>query len=212
LEAESQSHLEEIIKQMAESNLQFQQHVQSSLQSITVQIEQLVSTFHQIEENKMSHDDVQPVALLKVMQCDTSLDETPSESIKTLFVSSDEHTNSSECMNEIIPQNSLKYDLDELYASLEVDKSFEIFSCECGVCDEISAAILGDDILMPTTTCAENQGNSTTLEFDNKNVDFIHNQPLSIAEKLLVEPPIKQCNKQLSFTICASLPPILFDS
>jgi hypothetical protein len=65
---------------------------------------------------------------------------------------------------------------------------------------------------MLTTTCAEIQANSTTLEFDNKNVDFIHNQPLSIAEKLLVEPPIKQCNKQLSFTICASLPPILFDS
>jgi hypothetical protein len=55
LEVESQSHLEEIIKQMAESNLQFQ-HVQSSLQSITVQVEQLVSTFHQIQQNKMSHD------------------------------------------------------------------------------------------------------------------------------------------------------------
>jgi hypothetical protein len=115
---------------------------------------------------------------------------------------SDEHTNSSECMNEIIPQNSLKCDLDDLYASLEVDKSFENFACECGICNvchEIGAAILGEDILIPTTTCTENQGNSTTLEFDTKNVDFSHKQPLSIAEKLLVEPPIKQCNMQLSF-------------
>jgi hypothetical protein len=88
----------------------------------------------------MFHDNVQPVALLEVMQCDTSLDETLGEPIKTLFVSSDEHTNSSECMNEIIPQNSLKSDLDELYASFEVDKSFEIFYCQCDVyniCHEI---------------------------------------------------------------------------
>ncbi|KAK2429302.1 hypothetical protein QL285_027752 [Trifolium repens] len=34
LEAQSQHHLEEIIKQMAESNLQFEQHDQSSLQSV----------------------------------------------------------------------------------------------------------------------------------------------------------------------------------
>ncbi|KAK2429300.1 hypothetical protein QL285_027750 [Trifolium repens] len=163
----------------------------------------------------MSHDSVQPIALLEVKQCDTSLDETPGEPIKTLFVSSDEHINSSECMKEITPQNSLKSDLDELYASLEVDKSFEIFACECGVCNichEISAAILGEDILIPTTTCAENQGNSTILEFDTKNVDFSHKQPLSIAGKLLVEHLIKSHNTQLSFTICASLPPILSDS
>ncbi|MCH85528.1 hypothetical protein A2U01_0006374 [Trifolium medium] len=83
------------------------------------------------------------------MQCD-SLDESPGESIKTVFVSSDEHKvrniNPSEFMKEITPQNFLKSDLDELYTSLEVDKSLEIFACECGVCNicrEISAAILG---------------------------------------------------------------------
>jgi hypothetical protein len=39
---------------------------------------------------------------------------------------SDEHTNSSECINEIIPQKTLKYDLDELYAFLEVDNLLKI--------------------------------------------------------------------------------------
>jgi hypothetical protein len=42
-------------------NLRFQ-HVQSSLQGIAVQVEQLVFTLHQIQENKMSRDDVQLVA------------------------------------------------------------------------------------------------------------------------------------------------------
>jgi hypothetical protein len=81
----------------------------------------------------------------------------------------------------------LKSDLDEIYTSLELDNSLEIFACECGVCNvchEINAAISGQDILMPPTTCAEIQANSTTLEFDTKSVDFSHNQPLSIAEKL----------------------------
>jgi hypothetical protein len=132
------------------------------------------------------------------MQCDTSLDKTPSEPIKTLFVSSVEHTisnkNSSECMEEIIPQNFSKSDLDELYASLDVDKYFEIFACECGVCNvchEISV-----------TTCAEIQANSTTLEFDTKNVDFTHKQPLPIAEKLLVETPIKQQHAVFFHNLC----------
>ncbi|MCI97633.1 hypothetical protein A2U01_0118934, partial [Trifolium medium] len=48
-----------------------------SLQVIKVQVEQTVSSVHQIQENKMLHDDVQPVALLEVMQCDTSFDESP---------------------------------------------------------------------------------------------------------------------------------------
>ncbi|MCI37732.1 hypothetical protein A2U01_0058958, partial [Trifolium medium] len=51
--------------------------MQSSLQSITVKVAQLVSTVHQIQENKMFHDDVQPVALLEVIQCDTCLDDSP---------------------------------------------------------------------------------------------------------------------------------------
>jgi hypothetical protein len=209
--ADTISYLEEAIKQMNENSLQ----MQSSLQSLAIQVEQIVSNVHQFQERKMLNDDVQPVALLEVMQCDTNLHENQGEPIKTLFVSSDEHTNPSECMKEIIPQNSLKYDLDELYASLEVDKSFQLFSCECGICNvchEISAAISGEYILMPPTTCAEIRGNSTTFEFDTKSVDFSHKQPLSIAEKLLVEPPIKQCNTQLSFTICAYLPPFSSDS
>ncbi|KAK2378057.1 hypothetical protein QL285_078659 [Trifolium repens] len=209
--ADTISYLEEAIKQMNENSLQ----MQSSLQSLAIQVEQIVSSVHQFQERKMLNDDVQPVALIEVMQCDTSLDETPGERIKTLFVSSDEHTNSSECMNEIIPQNSLKYDLDELYASLEVDKSFEIISCECGVCNvchELSATILGEDILMPTTTCAEIPTNSITLEVDTKSVDFSNKLPLSIAEKLLVEHLIMPRNMQLSLTICASRPPILSDS
>jgi thiamine phosphate synthase YjbQ (UPF0047 family) len=81
----------EINKQMAEDNLKFQQNFQSSVRDITVQIEQIVSTVHQIQENKMLHNDVHPTALLEVIQCDTCLDETPGEPIKTLFASSDEH-------------------------------------------------------------------------------------------------------------------------
>ncbi|MCI83164.1 hypothetical protein A2U01_0104439, partial [Trifolium medium] len=45
-----------------------------SLQDITVQVEQ---TVHQIQQNKVLHDDVQPVVQLDVIQCDTSLDESP---------------------------------------------------------------------------------------------------------------------------------------
>src|SRR4051812_43527960 len=183
-----------------------------------VQGEQIISSVHQIQENVMFHDDVQPVASL-LTRCDTSLDEFPGEPIKTMFVSYDElierNKNSSECMKEIMPQNLFKSDLDELYTSLEVDNSLEIFACECGVCNvclEISAAILGEDSLMPTTTCAEILANSTTLEFDTKNVDIFHKQPLSIAELFLVETLIKQNNMELSFTICASLPPILSNS
>ncbi|CAJ2642405.1 unnamed protein product [Trifolium pratense] len=193
-----------------------------SLQVMKVQpdhVEQIVSINHQIQENKMSHDNVQPVAPLEVMQCDTSLNDSPGEPIKTLFASSHEHKvnsmNSSECVKEITPQNALQSDLDELHTSLEVDKSFEIFSCECGVCNvclEINAAILGEDILMQTTTCAEIQTNSITLEVDTKNVDFSRKQLLPIAKKLLVEPRIKPRNMQSSFTIYASLPPILPDS
>ena len=118
-------------------------------------------------------------------------------------------------MEEITPQNSFEYDIDELHTSLEVDKSFEIFSCECGVCNaclEINAAILSEDILMPTTTCAEIQANTITLVVDSKNVDFSRKKPLTIEKKLLVEPLIKPRNMQLSFTICASLPPNLSDS
>jgi hypothetical protein len=218
--------LEEIIKQMAETNkqmeednLKFQLHMQFSLQFIKVQVEQIVSTVNQIQENKMLHDDVQPVALLEVIQCDTCLDETPGEPIQTLFSSSDEHKinnlNSSECMKEIPPQNFLQSEQHELYTSLEVNKSSETFACKCGVwnvCHEINAAILGEDISMPQTTCAEIQKNSIVVEFDNKSVDFSYNKPVSIADKLLVEPLIKPCNMQLSFTICASLPPILSDS
>jgi hypothetical protein len=159
LEADTQSNLKEIIKQMpennkqvAENNLQFQQHVQSSLQVIKVQIEQIVSNVRQIQENKMFHDDVKLVALLEVIQCDTSLEESPGEPIEIEFVSSIEHKirniSSSECMKEIIPENFLKSNIDELYVrtSLEVDKSFEIFDCQCGVCNvchEINASILG---------------------------------------------------------------------
>jgi hypothetical protein len=64
--------------------------------------------------------------------------------------------------------------LDELFTSLE------IFACKygvCNVCHEISAIILGEDILMSTTTCVEIQKNSITLEFDSKNVNFSHKQP-----------------------------------
>jgi hypothetical protein len=145
-----------------EDNSQFQQHMQS-LKFMKVQpdhVEQIVSIDHQIQENKMSHDNVQPVAPLAVMQCDTSLDDSPGEPIETLFSSSHEHKinniNSSECMKESTLQNFLQSDLDEL-TSLEVEKSSEIFVCECGVCNichEINAAILGEDILLPPTTCA----------------------------------------------------------
>ncbi|MCI52249.1 hypothetical protein A2U01_0073493, partial [Trifolium medium] len=48
-----------------------------SLQVIKVQAEPIVSSVPQIQENKMSHDDVKRVALLEVIQCDTSLDESP---------------------------------------------------------------------------------------------------------------------------------------
>ncbi|KAK2420531.1 hypothetical protein QL285_031246 [Trifolium repens] len=214
---EPQPSLEEMIKQMDEYNKQMDEWMQSSLQSLAVQVEQIVSNAHQIQE-KILHDDVQPVALLEVMQCD-SLDETPGEPIETMFVSSDEHKvsnkNSSEYMKAITPQNFLNSDLDELYTSLEVDKSLEIFACECGVCNicrEISAAILGEDILMPTTTCAEIPTNSITLEVDTKSVDVSRKQPFSIAKRLLVEPVIKPRNKHLSFTICAPLPHVLSDS
>jgi hypothetical protein len=114
-------------------------------------------------------------------------------------------------MKEIIPQNFLKSDLDELYTSLEIDQYSEVFAYECGVCNdcrEINAAILGEDILMPQTTCAEIQKNSTVVVFDNKSVDFSYNKPVSILEKLLMEPLIKPRNMHLSFTICASLPPV----
>jgi hypothetical protein len=56
--------------------LQFQQHLQSTLLVINVQVEQIVSIVHLIQENGMFHDDVQPVALLEVIQRDTSLDES----------------------------------------------------------------------------------------------------------------------------------------
>ncbi|KAK2398038.1 hypothetical protein QL285_059546 [Trifolium repens] len=223
--ADTLSYLEDIIKQMDENNRQMDENnkkiaeqMQSSLQSLAVQVEQIVSTVHQIQENKMLHDNVQPVALLEVMQCDISLDETPGEPIETILVSTDEHKtssiNSSECMEEITPQNFLKSHIDELYTSLGIDKSSEIFACECGVCNvchEINAATLGEDISMPTTICAEIQKNSILVEFDTTSVDVSRNQPLSIADKLLVEPLIKPCNMQLSFTICLSLPPILSD-
>ncbi|MCI37779.1 hypothetical protein A2U01_0059005, partial [Trifolium medium] len=48
-----------------------------SLQVIKVQAEQIVSTVHQIQENNTFHDDLQPVALLEVRQCDIILDESP---------------------------------------------------------------------------------------------------------------------------------------
>ncbi|KAK2439707.1 hypothetical protein QL285_011199 [Trifolium repens] len=204
---------------MDENHKQRDEQIQSSLQSLAVQVEQIVSTAHQLQEKKMFHDDVQPVALLEVMQCDTSLDETPGEPIETILVSIDEqkinNLNSIECMKEITPQNFLKSDLDELYTSLEVDKSLEIFPCECGVCNvccEINAAILGEDILMPTTTCAEIQENPIVVEFDTKHVDFNHRQSLPMAEKVFVEHLIKPRHLQLPFTICASLSPILSDS
>src|SRR3954469_1976154 len=226
LKADTQSYLEEIIKQMAENNkqmtennLQFQQQMQSMFPVKKVQGEQVISSVHQIQENVMFHDDVQPVASLELTRCDTSLDEISGEPIKTVFVSYDElivkNKHSSECMKQIMPQNFLKSDLDELYTSLEVDNSLEIVACECGVCNvclEISAAILCEDSLMPTTTCAEILANSTTLEFDKKNVDFCHKQPLSIAEFFLVETLIKPNNMVFSFTICASLPHILSES
>ncbi|KAK2452123.1 hypothetical protein QL285_011117 [Trifolium repens] len=77
LVVEPQLSLEELIKQMDENHKQRDEQIQSSLQSLAVQVEQIVSTAHQLQEKKMFHDDVQPVALLEVMQCDTSLDETP---------------------------------------------------------------------------------------------------------------------------------------
>ncbi|KAK2416476.1 hypothetical protein QL285_038870 [Trifolium repens] len=213
LVVEPQLSLEEMIKQMDENHKQRDEQIQSSLQSLAVQVKQIVSTAHQLQE-KMFHDDVQPVALLEVMQCDTSVDETPGEPIETILVSIDEHKisniNSCECMEEITPQNFLKSHIDDLYTSLGVDKSSEIFACECGVCNvccEINAAILGEDILMPTTTCAEIQENPIVVEFDTKHVDFNHKQPLPIA--VFVEHLIKPRNLQLPFAICASLPPIL---
>jgi hypothetical protein len=118
-------------------------------------------------------------------------------------------------MEEITPQNFLKSHIDELYTSLEVDKSSEIFACKCGVCNvchEINAAIVGEEILMSTTTCARIQKNSIVVEFDTKSVDVSRNQQLPIVEKLLVEPLIKPRNMQLSFIICASLPPVLSNS
>jgi hypothetical protein len=306
--AATRSYLEDCIKQMAEVNkqmieddLKFQQHMQS-LQVIKVQtnqVEQVVSIVHQIQENKMSRDDVQPVSLLEVTQCDTCLDDSPGKPIKIVFVSSNEHKvsdkNSSECVKEdlfdslmddecidefnadfpsitgfddnftcqnctnaeicsmcaefnddyvvtndtdtyntstnntntvanvdilagpsTIPQDStIQSDLDELNIAVGVDKSSEIFSCECGVCNaccEINAAISGEEILMPTTICAEIQGNSATLQFDTNDVDFSHNQAFSIVEKLLVEPLIKPRKLLWSFVICASIPPILYDT
>jgi hypothetical protein len=152
--ADTLSYLEDIIKQMNENNKrmdeynkQMDEQMQSSLQSLAVQVEQIVSTTHQFQEKKMFHDDVQHVALLEVMQCDTSLEETP--------------------------------------------------------------AIVGEEILMPTTTCARIQKNLIVVEFDTKSVDVSSNQQLPIVENLLVESLIKPRNMQLSFAICASLPPIL---
>ncbi|KAK2450134.1 hypothetical protein QL285_009269 [Trifolium repens] len=206
--ADTLSYLKDIIKQMNENNKrmdeynkQMDEQMQSSLQSLAVQVEQIVSTVHQFQEKKMFHDDVQPVALLEVIQCDTSLDETPGEPIETILVSIDEHKisniNSSECMEEITPHDFLKSHIDELYTSLEVDKSSEIFACKCGVCNvchEINAAIVGEEILKPTTTCARIQKNSIVVEFDTKSVDVSRNQQLPIVEKLLVEPLIKPRN------------------
>ncbi|KAK2422885.1 hypothetical protein QL285_033380 [Trifolium repens] len=219
LVVEPQLSLEEMIKQMDENHKQRDERIQSSLQSLAVQVEKIVSTAHQLQEKKMFHDDVKPVALLEVMQCDTSLDETPGEPTETILVSIDEHKisniNSSECMEEITPHNFLKSHIDELYTSLEVDKSSEIFSCNCGVCNvchDINAAIVGEEILMPTTTCARIQKNSIVVEFHTKSVDVSCNQQLPIVENLLVESLIKPRNMQLSFAICASLPPILFVS
>ncbi|CAJ2661899.1 unnamed protein product [Trifolium pratense] len=126
-------------------------------------------------------------------------------------------TNSTDTINtETGPQESkVQSDLDELYAALGIDQSAEIFSCECGICNvclEINAAILGEDILMLPTTCAQIQENSIAVDFDTKSVDLSYHRPFSIAKKLLVEPLIKPHNMQLFFTIYASLPPILSDS
>ncbi|KAK2449864.1 hypothetical protein QL285_009019 [Trifolium repens] len=147
LVVEPQLSLEEMIKQIDENHKQRDEQIQSSLQSLAVQVEKIVSTAHQLQEKKMFHDDVQPVALLEVMQCDTSLEETP--------------------------------------------------------------AIVGEEILMPTTTCARIQKKLIVVEFDTKSVDVSSNQQLPIVENLLVESLIKPRNMQLSFAICASLPPIL---
>ena len=223
LEVDPHSELKDIVEQMAVNNLQFQQDnlkfqqtTTASIKDLRAQVEQLVSTVHQIQENKMLHDNVQPIAPLEVISCDASLDETPGEPIEILFVSPDEHELSkkisSECMKEIIPKNSLKFDQDEFYTTLEIDKPLENFACECGVCDscrEINAAISGEGMLILTTTCAEIKENSINVECETRKVDFIHEQPFSIEHKLLVEPLIKTYNMQLSFNNCASPPPNL---
>ncbi|XP_058777081.1 uncharacterized protein LOC131651432, partial [Vicia villosa] len=49
----------------------------SSISVKKVQGEQIISGVHQIQENVMFHDDVQPVASLELTRCDTSLDEFP---------------------------------------------------------------------------------------------------------------------------------------
>jgi len=85
---------------MAVNNLQFQQD--------NLKVDQLVSTFHQTQNNKMLHDDVQHIELPEVIAWDVSLDETPVEPNKTSYVSCDDHELnkkiSSECMKEIVPQ------------------------------------------------------------------------------------------------------------
>jgi len=169
LEVDPHAELKDMIKQMAFNNLQFQQDnlqfqetTAASFNVIQEQIGQLVSTFHQTQNNKMLHDDVQHIPLLKVIACDVSFDETPGEPNKTSYVSCDDHKLnkkiSSECMKEIVPQTFLDYDQDEFYSVLEIEKSLEISACECGVCNtchDISASILGEDRLMLTTTCAK---------------------------------------------------------
>src|SRR4030042_6368021 len=96
LEDDPYSDLKDIVEQMAVNNLQFQQDnlkfqqtTTASIKDLRAQVEQLVSSAHQIQGNKMLHDNVQPIAPLEVISCDASFDETPGEPIEILFVSPD---------------------------------------------------------------------------------------------------------------------------
>jgi hypothetical protein len=207
LEVDPHSELKDLIKKMVVNNLQFQESTTASLNDIQEQLGQLVSTFHQTQ-NKMLHDDVQHIALLEVTACDVSLDESPGEPNKTSYVSCHDHELnkkiSSECMEEIVPQNFLEYDQDEFYNAIEIEKSLEISTCKCGVCNtchEIGESILGEDWLMLATTCAKIKENSINVESETRKVDFIHGQPLSITKKLMVKSLINPYNLKLSFTI-----------
>src|SRR4030042_6145112 len=97
LEDDPYSDLKDIVEQMAVNNLQFQQDnlkfqqtTTASIKNLRAQVEQVVSTVHQIQQNKMLHDNVHPITTLEVISCDASLDENSGEPIKTLFVSPDE--------------------------------------------------------------------------------------------------------------------------